>query len=60
MRAGATAATFTVPDLRSGQAIEVLDEDRRILAEDGRFTDAFADFGVHLYLIGSAAAETKP
>ncbi len=54
MRDGATTAAFPVPDLATDAVIEVLDEDRRIVPERGRFSDVFAAYGVHLYAIRAA------
>lgn len=45
---GATAATFTLAGGGSGE-VEVLGEDRTLDLTDGRFTDDFADYSVHLY-----------
>ena len=49
MRPGATKATFTVAGLAGKKEIEVLGEDRKLAAEDGKFTDEFKDWDVHLY-----------
>ena len=50
MRNGATNATFKV---NSGKRVEVLGENRSIKIKNGKFTDDFAGFGVHLYKISS-------
>lgn len=50
MREGATTATFTLPESR-GARVEVLGEDRTIEAADGKWTDRFGDYQVHLYRI---------
>ena len=46
-RAG--VATFTVEKLKAGTVIEVVDENRTISAESGRFTDEFAELAEHVY-----------
>jgi hypothetical protein len=55
MRAGKTTATFTLRGIPRGATVEVLGEDRRPTLEptDGgaTFSDAFSDYGVHLYRI---------
>lgn len=42
-------ATFTVPGLKKGAGIEVIDEGRSLTAEEGAFTDEFKSLAVHLY-----------
>jgi hypothetical protein len=42
-------AVFTVEGLKVGTRIEVIDEDRSIIAEEGRFTDYFAPLAEHIY-----------
>jgi hypothetical protein len=44
-------ATFTVEGLKSGTKIEVVDENRFIKAENGKFTDDFAPLAEHVYRI---------
>lgn len=44
-------ATVTVPGLRAGTAVEVLDERRAITAQAGSFQDDFGPLAVHLYRI---------
>ncbi len=46
MRPGQTHATFTI---KEGDEVQVLDEDRTIEVTDGKFTDDFSDYGVHIY-----------
>ena len=46
-----TAATFEVPHLADGAAVEVLDEGRTLRAGAGRFTDRFDPLAVHLYRV---------
>jgi hypothetical protein len=50
MRSGETKATFEV---RSGAKVEVLGEKRTIKIKDGKFSDDFSGYGVHLYKIRS-------
>lgn len=47
----AATATFTVEGLRAGTTIEVVDEDRTLTAQDGRFTDRFDGMIEHAYRI---------
>ena len=42
-------AIFTVSGLKAGTRIEVVDEQRTITAEKGRFTDEFAPLAEHIY-----------
>jgi hypothetical protein len=42
-------ATFVVERLKAGTEIEVLDENRTIRAEKGKFTDEFAPLAEHIY-----------
>ena len=51
MRSGSTTATFTLRGVTSGTAT-VLGESRTIPISNGRFSDAFAGYAVHLYQIG--------
>ncbi len=44
-------AHFEVRDLRGTATAEVLGENRRLVVENGRFSDKFAPYGVHLYRI---------
>jgi len=46
MRPGQTEATF---DINVDKEVEVLGENRKIQAVNGKFTDDFADYGVHIY-----------
>jgi len=46
MRPGETQATF---DIGEDKEVEVVDEDRVIEVIDGKFTDDFSDYGVHIY-----------
>ena len=48
MRAGFTTATFNVT---SGSNVEVIGEGRSIQVADGKFSDEFAPYAVHLYKI---------
>jgi hypothetical protein len=49
MRPEATDATFTVRDMTGVTTVEVLDENRRLNAGNGVFTDHFNGYQVHLY-----------
>jgi len=50
MRDGETTGSFHVPGV--GKAVaEVLDEDRTIRVTEGKFTDAFKGYDVHLYKV---------
>jgi hypothetical protein len=48
MRPGETNVTF---DVKKGSKAEVLGEKRTIKIKKGKFSDAFASYGVHLYQI---------
>jgi hypothetical protein len=48
MRNGSTTGTFTVP---SGSSVEVIGEGRTIPITNGKFSDNFGGYGVHLYKI---------
>lgn len=48
MREGKTSATFTV---KSGKKVEVIGENRTLKIRKGKFSDDFANYGVHLYRI---------
>ncbi|MEA4936036.1 MAG: T9SS type A sorting domain-containing protein [Paludibacter sp.] len=48
MRPGATVGTFTVT---SGNVVEVIGEDRIIPVVNGKFTDDFSTYAVHLYKV---------
>ena len=51
MRNGAAKGAFTVPGLPKSAMAEVLGENRTIKVADGRFSDDFAPYDVHLYKI---------
>jgi len=51
MRSGRTAASFTVKGFRGAAAAEVLGENRKLAVRDGRFTDDFGPYAVHLYRV---------
>jgi hypothetical protein len=42
-----------MPETRCDAKIEVVDEDRRITAEDGKFSDRFEPPAVHIYRVHS-------
>jgi len=46
---GSGQATFTITGLMKGTKIEVIDEQRTIIAEKGKFTDEFAPLSEHIY-----------
>jgi type 1 fimbria pilin len=48
MRKGQTTATFNV---KTGKKVEVLGEKRTLKIKDGKFSDDFSGYGVHLYKI---------
>jgi len=55
MRPGEARATFTVPNLPAGAAIEVIGEGRNLKPSGPReFEDAFGSYGVHLYRMPTA------
>lgn len=56
MRNASATASFTVAELVGDVSIEVLGEDRTLEARDGRFTDEFAPYDVHLYRVSEASA----
>jgi hypothetical protein len=49
MRAGRTTATFAGEEFKGSAAAEVLGEQRTLAVADGRFTDRFGPWEVHLY-----------
>jgi len=51
MRDGRTTATFTLPGRKGEQLVEVMDENRKIVAKDGVFEDTFEPWAVHLYAV---------
>jgi hypothetical protein len=51
MRDGATRADFTVKGLQGTASAEVLGENRKIGVTDGKFSDDFKGYEVHLYKI---------
>jgi hypothetical protein len=57
MRERKADATFRVRGVPRSASVEVLYENRRIPIRDGRFADAFAPWGVHIYRIARAEAE---
>ena len=44
-------AAFSVPGLKAGTEVSVVDENRNLRAEAGRFLDTFAPMAVHIYQI---------
>lgn len=51
MRDGRTTATFTLSGRKGEQLVEVMDENRTIVAKDGVFEDTFEPWAVHLYAV---------
>lgn len=51
MREGQTKATFTLAGVTGQHPVEVRNENRKLIAKDGSFTDSFAPWDVHLYQI---------
>lgn len=49
MRNGETQASFTFTGIEGEHALQVIGENRILLAKDGCFTDHFSPWGVHLY-----------
>lgn len=49
MQRRAGKATIRVEGLKAGTKIEVMDENRSLIAEDGKFTDEFAPLAEHIY-----------
>lgn len=49
MADGATTATFALSGLAASAEVEVLGEDRSIVASEGTFEDGFEPYAVHLY-----------
>ena len=49
MAYGATTATFALDGIDTATSIEVIGEDRSIVASDGAFDDDFEPYAVHLY-----------
>jgi hypothetical protein len=54
MRNEPTTGTFTLTGLPATARVEVLGEDREIAVTDGKFTDDFAPYAVHLYRAASS------
>jgi hypothetical protein len=51
MRGTASTATFTLRDFPATATATVIDENREIVVNGGRFSDAFPPYGVHLHKI---------
>jgi hypothetical protein len=51
MQRNSGTATITIEGLKKGTKVEVIDEGREIVAEEGTFTDEFGPIAVHLYRI---------
>jgi hypothetical protein len=48
MRPGTTVATFNI---EKGNSVEVMGENRTLQVENGKFSDDFSDYAVHIYKI---------
>jgi hypothetical protein len=57
MRDGTTRASFKLKTLNGEKTVNVLNENRTIVAKDGTFTDDFAPRDVHLYHIEAGDAQ---
>ena len=51
MRDATAKATFTVPGLKPGLGVSVIDESRGFVSSDRTFTDTFTPWDVHIYRI---------
>jgi len=51
MRNAATTGSFSMSSLPAPAQVQVLGEDRTLVARNGKFTDAFKAYDVHLYQI---------
>jgi hypothetical protein len=59
MRNAATRASFSLRDLPASATAEVIGEARRLPVRDGRFTDDFQPYDVHLYHIGQERSPSR-
>jgi len=57
MRNAPTTGSFSLPALPSEAQVRVLDENRALVARNGKFTDAFKAYDVHLYQVRVPTAE---
>jgi hypothetical protein len=53
MRDGVTTATFTLGGIKGEKMIEVLGENRTVVANNGSFSDRFGPWDVHLYRLSA-------
>jgi len=53
-----TDATITLPGLRAGEPVEVVDENRTLSSQDGAFKDTYAPLAVHVYRVRTARPGT--
>ncbi len=51
MRNAPTTGSFSLPALPPAAQVQVLDEDRELVARRGKFTDSFHAYDVHLYQV---------
>jgi hypothetical protein len=57
MRNAPTTGSFSLPALPPTAQVQALDEDRTLVARNGKFTDAFQAYDVHLYRVKVPPAE---
>jgi len=55
MRNAETKATFTLERIAGKKTLEVIGENRTLVAKDGNFTDHFGPWDVHLYRLATAS-----
>ncbi len=61
MRPLDTRAEFSLKQFSGSETVEVLDENRIVTAKDGKFTDSFGPWDVHLYRVkGSGGLPSLP
>jgi hypothetical protein len=51
LRAGKTTANFALKGVSGDRIVEVIGENRTLITKDGRFTDQFGPWDVHLYRV---------
>jgi hypothetical protein len=56
MRKGTPTANFTLRDFTGTSTVEVVGENRTIMATNGVFQDAFTNWGVHIYKVATPGA----
>jgi hypothetical protein len=53
MRPSAAVGAFNLRGFAGTRSVEVLGEGRSVLSVDGRFTDAFSGYAVHIYRVAN-------